>query len=228
MTIAALGNFAEMPSTGFLFEEEMTMTVLTAIRERFAGRRLDAESQYAKLVSDSAAGSDTDDATLASVLVATCRTQEQFIADVSRIERRAGAKLKLAEVVRLKPACEIACRATGEALTAVNDLRAKSQKLIADAMRIADEKSAISSGLQRQILDLEISASETLMATADPSLQSEIDQLEARYRDILEMQKSVGRTGCDPDEAIAEHRAFNSEVSRLQGRIEELQRQQSA
>ena len=136
--------------------------------------------------------------------------------------------MKLAESVRLKPAFLASCEETSKALAAVNDLRAKSQKLIADAMKIADEKSVVSNGLRRQILDLEISASETLMSTADPSLQAEIDQLQARCRDILYLQKDVGRVGCDPDEAIAEHRAFNAEVLQLEERIEELQRQQVA
>ena len=205
------------------------MTVLTAIRERFARRQGDAESQYLKLVSDSAAGRDSDPATLTSVLTATGRTMEQFIRDVEKIERRAAARLKLVEVEKLRPACEAACLQTGEAMNAVEVARVAGQKLIADAIHNCDAKSEISNSLRRQIRDLEFSASQDLQATADPSVLAEIDQLNARCRDIRELQNDVGRSpGCDPDEAIKAHQKFNAETAKLEERIEGLQQQMQA
>ena len=205
------------------------MTVLTAIRERFAVRQADAETRYAGFVSDSAAGRDSDPATLTSVLTATGRTQEQFVADVERIERRAGARAKLKEAEKLKPACLAACKATHEAGDDLDSARKAAQKLMDDAMENLRDKGDVSGSLSRQIAALEREAGEDLQATADPSVLAEIDQLNARCRDIRELQNGVGRSpGCDPDEAIKAHQKFNAETAKLEERIEGLQQQMQA
>ena len=206
------------------------MTVLNSIRERFTASQNDAETEYAGLLKAYVDGDDSVfNGTLQNVLSLTGRTHEQFVADVERIERRAAARLKLVEVEKLRPACEAACLQTGEAMNAVEVARVAGQKLIADAIRECDAKSDVSSSLRRQIRDLEFSASQDLQATADPALLAEIDQLNARCRDIRELQNDIGRSpGCDPDEAIKAHCKFNVETAKLQERIEELQQQMQA
>ena len=203
------------------------MTVLTKIMERLGVRQADAETKYAGFVSDTATGCNIDDARLFSAITAAGKTLEQFVADVSRIERREGAKLKLEEAKKLKPACEAACKVTGEAMNAVNDVRAKAQQAIGDAIREADAKSEISNSLQRQIRDLERQASEDLQATADPGLQAEIDQLEARCRDARYEGNSIN-VRCDPNESAKRRMELGEEEHRLLERIEELKRQQLA
>lgn len=205
------------------------MSVLTAIRERFGVRQADAETKYAGFVSSEAAGRDSDPATLTSVLVATGRTQEDFIRDVEKIERRAAARLNLAEAERLKPACGAASKESRAASEAVDAAREQARKIVNDALEILRQKSDAAGSLSRQIQTLETEASEDLAATADPALQAEIDQLEASIRDIHERQAPVGRSaGCDASEAAMTHQKFGDEIAKLEERIEELRLQQLA
>ncbi len=204
-------------------------SLVESIRSRFAGRQIDADSQYAKLVSDSAAGRDSDPATLASVLTATDRTMEQFIGDVERIERRAAARMKLSEVEKLKPACGAASKESRAASEAVDAAREQARKIVDDALEILRQKSDAAGSLSQQIRDLETEASEALAATVDPALQAEIDQLEAQARDIRERQAPVGRSaGCDASEAMMSHQRAGDEVAKLEERNEELRLQQLA
>ena len=160
-------------------------------------------------------------------ITAAGKTMEQFVADVSRIERREGAKLKLEEAKKLKPACEALVRATVEAVANVDVIREKARKLADDALRIASEKSDASGAIQRQIAELERQASEDLQATADPGLQAEIDQLEARCRDARYEGNSINAM-CDPNESAKRRMELGEEEHRLLERIEELKRQQLA
>jgi hypothetical protein len=205
------------------------MSVLTAIRERFGARQADADQQYLKAVSDAAAGRDSDPATLANVLTAAGRTQEQFIVDVEKIERRAAARLKLAEAEKLRPSAEAASKESLASSAAVDAAREQARKIVDDALDVLREKSDAAGQLSRRIQTLEMTAHQDLMSTADPSLQAQIDQLEASIRDIRERQKPVGRSpGCDPDEAMASHQRAGSDIAKLEERIEELRLQQLA
>ena len=205
------------------------MQILNSIRERFSGRQRDAETRYAGLVASSANGKDSDFDVLGSVLSLTNRTMEDFIADVEKIERRGAARLKLKEAERLKPVCEAALKATEKALTNVDVVRAKAQKLVDDAQQDAWEKSDTSGALQRQIAELERTARGDLLATFDPNVQAQIDQLEARLRNMRTEQNTVGRSyGCDPTEAMMAQREFNAESTLVNDRLEALRQQQLA
>lgn len=205
------------------------MQILNSIRERFSGRQRDAETRYAGLVASSANGKDSDFDVLGSVLSLTNRTMEDFIADVEKIERRGAARLKLKEAERLRPACEAALTVAREALDNVEDVRAKATKLIDEALEAAWEKSNTSGSLQRRITELERTAHEDLMATADPIVKAQIDQLEARLRSMRSEQNTVGRSyGCDPTEAMMAHRKFSAEATIMNDRLDALRQQQLA
>lgn len=201
------------------------MTVLTAIRDRFAVRKDDAESQYAKLVSASSKGGDIDLNGLDEVLSLTGRAMEDFVCDVERIERRAAARLKLSQAEKLKAASKESLAASH----AVDEAREKTRKLVDSALETLREKSDVAGSLSRQIRELEMTAHEDLMATADPALQAEIDQLEVQASNIRERQNTVGRgAGCDAAEASAEHQRANFSIAKLEEQIEELRAQQLA
>ena len=208
------------------------MTVLTTIRERFAGRQADAETQYLKLVKDSAVGRDSDVSALSTLLSLTGRSMAEFIGDVEKVELRSVARLKLAEVERLKPAYEAASKASGEAADAVDAAREKARKLVDDALAVFSEKGSVSSVLSRQIRDLERQAHEDLLATADPALQDELDRLEAEVNqcegeanDVRERQRSsLGfGEGNDPVELLAR---IDGEISDMRERMEDIRRLQ--
>lgn len=205
------------------------MSVLTAIRSRFAERQADADEQFAEFVQESAQGGDVDLATLNHVLSLTNRTHEQFVEAVEKIERRAAARLKMKEAARLQPEYEKACKASGEAANAVDAARKAAEKLVDDALRNLSEKGEQRERLSQQINELRREAREDLLETADPQLADEISWLESQMARIREEGRSIGREAfCDSERAIAAHRERNAEEARIQERITELRRQQFA
>ena len=204
-------------------------SVLTAVRERFAKFRETKAASYDELVQSAVDGKEVKPERLSDLLAANGKGLGDFERDVERIASRIEARVKIEEAEKLQASVEAASNKSRIAMDELERIEAKAKADIADARsRFAtavDEQGIVS----RQISTLRNEASETLTRTADPSLQAEIDQIDARLRDLHYEQSTVGRSPhCDKLEVQKTHAEFNSQYVTLNARIEELRQQQIA
>ena len=213
--------------------------------ELLEGHKKTAAEQVAESLKVASNGGKVDLAKLERALPLTGRTMEDFAAELRHIERRAEVPAKRQRLVEMKAQSTKASLALHTALSDIDDMQKKAEKLVADAMAVMCEKSDISGSLSRQVSQLEAEIHEDLMATCDPALQVEIDRLESQARVLTEQHCNGRQRFFDPSqyhdqnemvrardsnaaEIVKGNEAHNSEIESIQNRMAELRAAQVA